>query len=265
MSTAIVTGASRGIGRAIAYRLAELGWDLGLIATDPQRLSDVASAIGARADVKVALEPIDVGNYNQVSGAVERIVAAVGTPSLLINNAGRIDAEVPVWEADPDQLAAVVSTNLLGTLFMERAVLPHMVAAEGGRVINLVSGAGARSWGLAPAYTTSKAAQLRNVGDVSEVGEGVGILAFGLAPGVVRTDMTAGMDLHAGRTDYTPVSATLDLVKAIAAGSLDAWSGAYLRADIDTPESLVSAAVHSKNEDARHFGVFPWGEGDRLR
>lgn len=263
MSTAIVTGASRGIGRQIAHRLGELGWNLGLIATDERLLREAASSIGARADVQIVLEPIDVGDYGQASGAVERIVAAVGTPSLLVNNAGRIDAEVPVWEADPAQLAAVVSTNVLGSLFMERAVLPHMVAAGRGRVINLVSGAGARSWGLAPAYTTSKAAQLRNIGDLAEVGEGVGIYAFGLAPGVVRTDMTAGMDLHEGRSEYTPVSATLDLVEAIAAGSLDAWSGAYLRADVDTPESLTSAA-QAKNEHARHFGVFPWGEGDPL-
>lgn len=263
MKTAIITGASRGIGRDIALRLGNGGWNLGLIATNGQLLEEVAEEIREASGVMVALEVLNVGNFGEVQRGAERLVAALGAPSLLINNAGRVDAEVPVWEADPAQLESVVVTNVLGSLFMEKAVLPHMIDGGGGRVINLVSGAGARSWGLAPAYTVSKAGQLRNVGDLALVGPEVGIYAFGLAPGVVATDMTAGMDAHVGRTDYTPVSATLDLVEAIADGRLDAWSGTYLRADVDTPDSLVMASRRSV-PNARRFGVFPWGEGDPL-
>lgn len=263
MNTAIVTGASRGIGRDIALRLGKSGWNLGLIATNGELLEEVADQIRAGSGGKVALETLDVGNFTQVEEGTRRLVEAVGRPSLLINNAGRVDAEVPIWEADPTQLQSVVATNVLGSLYVERAVLPHMIEGGGGRVINLVSGAGARSWGMAPAYTVSKAGQLRNVGDLALVGADVGIRAFGIAPGVVATDMTAGMDAHVGRTDYTPVTATLDLIDAIAEGRLDAWSGTYLRADVDTPDSLVRAS-RRRGPNARMFGVYPWGEDDPL-
>ncbi len=266
MPTAFVTGASRGIGRSIAEGLAEAGWDLGLIATNPETLAEAAEEIRAHTGVVVATAVADVANYVSVESAVHALMDEVGVPELLVNNAGRIDNEVPVWEADPAQLRSVVDVNLLGTLYLERAVLPRMVEAEAmGRVINLVSGAGARSWGVAAAYTTSKAAQLRNVGDLADLGDRYGIRAFGVAPGVVRTDMTAGMQAHRTREEYTPVEETVALVNAIARGELDAWSGAYLRAGTDTVASLRGAAsVRESNPGARLFGVTPWGEDDPL-
>ncbi|WP_099332698.1 SDR family NAD(P)-dependent oxidoreductase [Actinomyces minihominis] len=266
MPTAFVTGASRGIGRSIAEGLAENGWDLGLVATNPETLAVVADGFRARMGVVVATAVADVASYQSVASAVQALMDEVGVPELLVNNAGRIDSEVPVWEADPAELRSVVEVNLLGTLYLERAVLPRMVEAEAvGRIINLVSGAGARSWDVASAYTTSKAGQLRNVGDLADLGDRYGIRAFGVAPGVVRTDMTAGMQAHRNREEYTPVEETVALINAIARGELDAWSGAYLRAGTDTVEGLRAAAsIRESNPGARLFGVAPWGMDDPL-
>lgn len=264
MSTAFITGASRGIGRSIALALAENGWDIGILATSRDRLEKVAGEARSIGGGRVALAQCDVRQYDQVEEAVESLVGELGAPCLLVNNAGRIDTEVPVWQAVPEELAAVVETNVLGTLYLERAVIPHMLT-DGGRVVNLVSGAGANSWGLATAYTASKAAQLRNVGDVTAAGAESGILAFGVAPGVVRTDMVAGMELHANRTEFTPVEATTELVDAIGKGLLDAWAGRYLRAGTDTAESLIAAEAALEGAPAaREFVVLPWGETDPL-
>ena len=270
--TAFVTGASRGIGRAIALGLAESGWNLGIIATDEGALAELAAEIHSSTGSRVSVAAADVGDYRAVSTAVTSLIAEVGVPQLLVNNAGRIDTEVPVWEADPSQLRAVVETNLLGTLYVERAVLSAVLdhnlgdsSGVRGRVVNLVSGAGANSWGVASAYTTSKAAQLRNVGDVDEAGASLGIRAFGVAPGVVRTDMTTSMAAHAGREEFTPVEATVELVCAIGRGELDAWSGRYLRAGTDTADSLTAVAgVLDANPEARRFAVVPWGDKDPL-
>lgn len=256
---ALVTGASRGIGRSIALALAGAGWSVGLLARDAHRLATVAAELGA-AGGRSAVAVADVTDERAVEAAVAQLHAELGTPSLLVNNAGRIDEEVPLWEADVERWRAVVETNLLGSFHVSRHVLPLMVAAGEGRSIDLVSGAGARDWDVASAYTATKAAQIRTVGHVHEAGREVGLRAFALAPGTVRTDMSTSMALHADRVDFTPVERTTDMVLAIADGELDAWSGRYLRVTHDSPASL---RAHGDPVDpARRLGVLPWGDDD---
>ena len=264
MSIAFITGATRGIGRHIATYLAERGWDLGLIATDRDRLKRVADTL-RKTGVQVVYAVADVGNYGSVASSVDLLVIRLGIPDLLINNAGQIDAEVPIWESDPEQIAQVLATNLLGPLNMENAVVPMMVDRGEGRIINMVSGAGARDWAIFPAYTVSKTGLIRNVGDLHAAGFDLGLRAFGIAPGVVRTDMTAGMKVHAGRTDFTPVGDTLALIGGIIDGELDEWSGAYLRAGVDTVEALKEAAPKRiADQTVRSLGIITWGPDDPL-
>ncbi|GMA31671.1 SDR family NAD(P)-dependent oxidoreductase [Litorihabitans aurantiacus] len=260
-AVALVTGASRGIGRSVALALAAQGLAVGLLARDGDALAQVAREIEA-AGGRAAVATADVGEYAQVSAAVAHLVEALGTPDLLVNNAGRIDAEVPLWEADVEQWQGVVATNLLGSFHVSRAVTARMVAAGGGRVVDIVSGAGARDWDVTSAYTATKAAQIRTVGHLHEAGVGHGLRAFAIAPGTVETAMSTSMRLHAGRTSFTPVERTTDLIGAIARGELDDWSGTYLRVTNDTPEAL---AAHGAPQGlARRFGVHPWGPDDPL-
>ena len=256
---ALVTGASSGIGRALALGLAAAGRPVALLARREEELAALAAQItddGGRAAFAVA----DVRDAAGVTDAVTSLVGRLGPIELLVSNAGVIDAEVPLWEADVEQWRGVVETNLLGSFHVARAVLPGMVAAGGGRVVEIVSGAGARDWDVASAYTASKAALIRQVGHVHEAGSALGLRSFAIAPGTVETPMSTSMALHRERTSFTPVERTLEMVLAIAAGDLDDWSGRYLRVTHDSPASLRAHGAPSAT--ARRFGVLPWGDDD---
>lgn len=256
---ALVTGASRGIGRAVALGLARAGLRVGLLARDGEALAEAAAELTA-AGGRAALAVADVSDAEAVRDAVAALVADLGPVDLLVNNAGRIDAEVPLWEADVEQWHGVVATNLLGSFHVSRAVLPAMVARGGGRTVDIVSGAGARDWDVASAYTATKAGQLRLVGHVHEAGFARGLRAFGVAPGTVETRMSTSMLVHRNRTEFTPVERTVDLVAAIGRGELDDWSGRYLRVTHDDVTSLRAHGTPAPG--ARRLGITPWGEDD---
>jgi NAD(P)-dependent dehydrogenase (short-subunit alcohol dehydrogenase family) len=241
-SVAVVTGASRGIGLHIAEGLERAGY---------------AVERGSRAVAEVT---------DRV--AVERWVADVlerhGRIDLLVNNAGVIDTEVPIEESDPEQWWHTVEVNVLGPYLVTRFVMPHMVRAGGGRVVNLNSGAGTRAGDVASAYNVSKTALARITGSTHLSGATHGIRAFDLAPGVVRTDMTLSMPSHEGRTEWTTPQEVVDLVLALASGDLDAWSGRMVRAGADTPASLRERAAAGLDPDDRTITLVPWGGDDPL-
>ncbi|HEV7869902.1 MAG TPA: SDR family NAD(P)-dependent oxidoreductase, partial [Modestobacter sp.] len=137
-TVALVTGASAGIGRYLAQGLAERGARVAGLARSADRLTvamaEVAAATGARTLAVAA----DVTDPDAVRAAVDQVTAELGPVTLLINNAGSIDAaEVPLWEADPDQWWQVVESQVRGPFLLSRAVVPGMIAAGGGRVIGL--------------------------------------------------------------------------------------------------------------------------------
>ena len=130
-------------------------------------------------------------------------------------------------------------------------VAPHMLAAGGGRIVNVNSGAARRAGADASAYNVSKTALARVTGSTHLAGWARGIRAFDLMPGVVRTDMTESMDAHAGRTEWTDPAEVTDLVLALASGELDAWSGRFVRAGVDTVASLRRRAEAGLAPDER--------------
>lgn len=218
---AVVTGASRGIGRHIAEALEQSGY---------------AVERGSRATAEIT-------DSAAVAGWVADIIRRQGHIDLLVNNAGVIDTEVSIFDSEPEEWWQTIEVNVRGPYLVTRAVAPHMLAAGGGRVINLNSGAGTRAGELASAYNTSKTALARITGSTHLAGRAHGIRAFDLAPGVVRTDMTASMEAHRERIEWTSPREVTDLVLALAAGGLDAWSGRMVRAGVDTPESLSARAA----------------------
>ena len=269
---AIVTGASRGIGRSIALALAAC-LPVGLIARDEVKLQAVAEEIVA-AGGRAVFRAVDVTDAEATMAAASSLaeeLRAQGTPvGLLVNAAGRIDREVALWEADPAEWRAIIETNLVGSFNVSRAVIPHMLEAVNAdnaqycRVVELASGAGAKDWAKASAYTSSKAGVIRIAGHLHEAGYALGLRAFVVAPGTVRTDMTGSMELHQGRKEFTPVELTTDLVLAIHRGELDSWSGKYLRVTHDSPESLASYEHEhgTPAESVRRLAITPWGDGD---
>lgn len=260
---ALVTGASRGIGRELAVGLARAGLDVAVLGRDEARLRETAETIeaaGARATVMTA----DVRDLEQVRAAVGLAEAALGPIDLLVNNAGVIERdEVPVWDADPGEWWDVVEANVRGPFHCVRAVVPGMVERGRGRVVDLASGSSTRDSADYSAYYVSKTALLRLGGSLHAAGYDRGVRAFEVAPGVVRTRMTGGMAVHADRTEWTEVADVVELVVACARGDLDEWSGRFLRAGADDVETLRARAA-DRPEDARTLRVRPYGDDDPL-
>lgn len=266
--TALVTGASRGIGREIVLGLARAGLDVALLARDAVRLAAVAAEVRALGATAVELTA-DVSDPAAVRAAVEQAQEALGSIDLLVNNAGAIESEHPLWEADPDEWWSVFETNVRAPFLFSRYTVPGMIARGGGRVIDLASGASSHEMaGGYSAYNASKTALTRMGANLHGDGFRHGIRVFELAPGVVRTDMSTGMTLHADRTRWTPVERVTDMVNAIAGGELDACSGWFLRVTHDTPASLkelaAQVAAEGTGRTARRLRVLPAGGGDPL-
>jgi NAD(P)-dependent dehydrogenase (short-subunit alcohol dehydrogenase family) len=261
---AIVTGASRGIGALIARALADDGYFVCLLARDGAAVAGVAAEIRSLGALAMA-RSVDVTDEMAVGEAVEAVLSSWGRVDLLVNSAGLIEREVPLWDADVDQWWSVIAANVRGPFLMTRAVVPQMIGAGGGRIINLNSGAGTAERAELSAYCASKSALARITGSTHLAGWAHGIRAFDLAPGVVRTQMTLSMDLHRGRTQWTDPADVTALVLALASGELDGWSGCFVRAGVDTPVTLRDRAALGIEEGARTLRLRPWGSSDPLR
>ncbi|HZL81127.1 MAG TPA: SDR family oxidoreductase [Demequina sp.] len=249
--TALITGASRGIGRHLALGFAAAGLDVGLIATSPDGLAGVAAEIASACDARVVTVAADVTREVDVVRAVAEVTRGLGSIDVLVNNAGRVDAEVPLWEADPEEWWDVVAVNVRGPFLLAHAVVPGMLAGGGGRVIDINSGSGTRDFATSTGYTASKSALFRIGGALHEAGFALGLRAFEMAPGVVRTDMTGSMAMHAGRTQWTDPADVVALALALARGEGDHLSGSYLRVGLDRPEELRSRG------SAQRLGLVP--------
>lgn len=238
---AVVTGASRGIGAFLADALETAGWSV------------------ERGSSSVA----DVTDADSVEAWVDEILQRRGRIDLLVNNAGVIDAEVPLETSDPQDWWRTIEVNVRGPYLVTRAVLPRMLEAGEGRIVNLNSGSGTKPGAVSSAYNVSKSALGRITGSTHLSGRGRGVLAFDLAPGVVRTDMTASMPMHDERTEWTDPGDVVELLLALAGGRLDAWSGRMVRAGADTLADL-EAAEPSLGELERTVGLMPYGDDDPL-
>lgn len=260
---ALITGASRGIGAHIARSLAEQGWSIAALARSQEALTDVSAFI-QDAGSQVLPLVAEVTDVEQVEAAVARVIEHWGKIDLLVNNAGLIEAEVDLWEADAEQWWQVLETNVRGPFLMSRAVVPAMIAAGGGRIVNMNSGSGTRESPVLTAYTASKSALARITGGLAKSGAEHKIFAFDLAPGVVATDMTASMKMHQGRTEWTDPDAVTGLVSALASGELDEYSGRMVRAGVDTIEQLKHKASQGLPAEARMLRLRSWGDDDPL-
>lgn len=214
---AVITGASRGIGRHLADGFEDAGWLVERGSRHVAPLSDRAA----------------------VTSWVEGILDREGRIDLLVNNAGVIDAEVDVLDSDPDQWWETLEVNLRGAYLMTRLVGPRMRRAGTGRIININSGSAFHGAQVTSAYCASKAA----LHQLTAATAHAGVPCLDLMPGVVRTDMTRAMAAHRDRTQWTEPSQVLTLALAFATGELDEWSGRMIRAGTDTLASLRAMAA----------------------
>ncbi len=261
---AVVTGASRGIGAHLALGFAAAGYEVFGCSrsADPARSDRPVGGDAPRAEPVITA--LDVTDERAVHDWIADILARVPAVDVLVNNAGVIDTEVPLEESDPQEWWRAVEVNVRGPYLVTRMVLPGMLAAGSGRVINLNSGSGTRAGAQASAYNVGKTALARITGSTHLSGRAAGVRAFDLAPGVVRTDMTAAMPKHRDRTQWTSPQEVLELALALASGRLDAWSGRMVRAGVDHPDELARRAAAGLGPAVRTLALMPWGEDDPL-
>jgi len=249
-TVAMVTGAGRGIGRAIAEHLAGLGVKVLLCARSTDDLGAVARAIDD-AGGEAAISVTDVLDFNDVQQAVDLAVDRWDRLDLLVNNAGSLAAIGPLWQTDPAEWRQDVTVNVLGVYHGCRAAVPVMLARGGGRVVNLVGGGTHTPFPNASAYAASKTAVMRLTENLQLelAGAGEPVHAFAMTPGLIRTSMTeqfvatdrgrrwmqhTGRYLEEGK-DVTP-EAACRLVAAIARGHLDGFAGRFLSAPQDAAD-----------------------------
>ena len=138
---ALVTGAGRGIGRAIALALNDAGAAVAVCARSEDEVASVAGEIEGRGGRALAVR-CDVTDRREVEGMVAAVEGALGLVDLLVNNAGRFGPVGPLAATDPDQWWQALEVNLRGPLYCTRAVLPGMLARGHGRIVNISSGVG---------------------------------------------------------------------------------------------------------------------------
>ena len=238
MPVAVITGAGRGIGRALAFELAAHGWTTALAARSETEIAETAALIGASA---LAIRA-DVRDEDSVRHLMTRTDRELGPIDLLVNNAGAPGFFGPTWEADPAVWWEAFETNMRGTFLCCHAALPAMVARRRGRIVNVASGAGLMSIPNMSAYVSSKAAVIRFTETLAREVKPHGISAFSIQPGTIRTRMAETLlasnaakyvpflaDIFKNGQDETPEKAAA-LVSYLASGRGDARSGEFIDA-----------------------------------
>jgi len=191
---ALITGASRGIGRAIAVRYAEEGADLFLTATNRDKLEETRKLAAAHGG-KVALHLADVSERSAVAAMVGEAVKTLGRIDVLVNNAGVYKAARLV-DYEPEDFDRIMKVNLYGAFHVMQLVLRHMQARRSGKVVNIASTAGKWMSMNQSAYNASKHALVgltRCAG--LEMGP-LGINVNAICPGFVETDMLEEFRAH---------------------------------------------------------------------
>ena len=222
---ALVTGGGRGIGRSIARELAEAGARVAVSARTRSQVEDAAREVDG-----LAIEA-DVSKREDVERTVAEVERELGPVDLLVANAGIAGWEQRAWEVDADEWWHVLEVNVLGVYLCCRAVIPGMVERGRGRIVNVASGAAYLPGSTSTAYAASKAAVNRFSEVLASQLRPHGIPVFPISPGLVRTEMTE--DNFADDAPWTPPELAPRLVRALAAGRLDALSGRYLHAEHD--------------------------------
>jgi 3-oxoacyl-[acyl-carrier protein] reductase len=190
MTLALVTGASRGIGRATALALARRGCSLALVGRRSPNLASVTQALESEG-ARVAVFHCDLAESQQIQAAMARLEEELGTPDVLVNNAG-IAERGAVIEMTPERFDAHLAVNLRAPFLLARAVLPGMLRRGSGRIINVASISSTLGSPRQSAYNASKWGLVGFVKSLAEELRDTGLMTVAVLPGSVDTDMLRG-------------------------------------------------------------------------
>ena len=259
---AIVTGAGRGVGRAIAEELAAAGAAVALAARSVNEITALAATLPRAIAVRT-----DVTRTHDVEGLVARAEAELGAPSLLVANAGTWHHAGPAWEGDAEAWWRDVEVTLRGGYLSARAVVPGMIERGGGRIVFVSSYAANQPRPWSSGYAAGKAALLRFVDSLAEEVADHGLAVFAVTPGFVRTGLTRCVAESAAGRLWLPELATrnddLDpslagkLVVQLASGRADALSGRFLHV-LDDLDELIARADEVRADDLYALRMRRW-------
>ena len=188
---AIVTGGARGIGFAAAQKLLQSGAAVALWDIDGAALEKAAASLAPYGKVFAAV--VDVTDAASIGKAVGDLIRDFGKIDILVNNAGITGGNAPLWELEPDIWRRVVEVNLIGPYLTCRAVVPHMIAAGYGRIVNIASIAGKEGNPNASHYSASKAGLIGLTKSLAKELAAKGVLVNCITPAAAKTEMFAQM------------------------------------------------------------------------
>lgn len=189
---AVVTGAGRGIGKAIAQSLAQAGAKLALIARTQSQLEGVAQELRDKYSAQVAVFPVDLGDEAQIEPLFEEIYSQFGKIDILVNNAG-ITRDGLLMRMKDDDWDTVLNLNLRSIFLMVRTVSKRMLKARAGKIINISSVVGILGNPGQANYCAAKAGLIGFSKSVAKELASRGITVNVVAPGFIETDMTEKM------------------------------------------------------------------------
>jgi 3-oxoacyl-[acyl-carrier protein] reductase len=196
---ALITGAGKGIGKAIALALAKEGVNVIVVARTQEEIDNVAAKARALR-VKAIAIATDVADIKSVNTAVVKALAEFGTIDILINNAG-IAAFGKFLDLEPTDWERIIQVNLMGTYYMTRAVLPSMIKQQSGDIINISSTAGLAGNAMTSAYSASKFAVLGLTDSLMQEMRKHNVRVTALTPSTVATDMAKELNLTEGNPE----------------------------------------------------------------
>ncbi|MBD0859788.1 SDR family oxidoreductase [Gordonia sp. zg691] len=256
---ALVTGGSKGIGKAITLALAQAGAAVCVVSRGIDALDEVRNEL-ERTGTRACTVAADVSDPDAVRAAIEEASTTLGPVDIVVNNAGVQTSIGDCSDVDVDRWWDDVNVNLRGPMLVMRTVLPSMIERGHGRVVNLASGAAAQPFPHVSAYAAAKAALIRVTETAAIETRDTGVSLFSISPGAVKTQLMDHTSEELARRQqfdsvlgsiemsFIPPTFAADLVLALAGGTADVLSGryvsvhddlpAYIREVSDNPDSL---------------------------
>jgi 3-oxoacyl-[acyl-carrier protein] reductase len=230
---ALVTGASRGIGAAIALKFAELGADVAIIYSSNVAAADDVVAQIEKTGVRAIALQCDVSDFDGAKGIVAKVVESLGKVDILVNNAG-VTKDALVFSMKEADFNAVVDTSLKGAFNFTKHVYPLFIKQKSGRIINMASISGLRGIAGQANYSAAKAGIIGLTKAVARELAGRGVTVNAIAPGFIATDMTKNLEVDmkeipAGRVGEAQDVA--ELAAFLASDSASYITGEVIRVD----------------------------------
>lgn len=244
---AIVTGAGRGIGRAIALALSAEGAAVAVCARTEPEIAETAALISGAGGRAIAL-PLDVKDASAARAAVEQTERTLGPVTLLINNAGTPGPAGLDWEVDAEAWLECIDVIVRGAFLLCQAVVPGMIARSAGRIVNIASTTGTRAFLPITATSVAKTALIRFSEGLAAQLDSHGVRVFAVHPGVVRTRLLESYGLTLPEELFVGPDRAASLCTRLASGRYDGLSGRFLSIDDDLEELLNRADAITAGE-----------------